>query len=74
MQYEDGYGSSLKCGYGTYTVKSDSSVEVKDCELVNGEYKCQSGVISIENPNSSPVLGRTWYAALDERKFCYFSE
>jgi hypothetical protein len=68
MKYEDAYGSSLTCGYGTYTPLDDNSVKVVDCELSDGKYSCLTGIISVDEPENMPLEGRTSYAYFDNRK------
>lgn len=71
MKYEDVYGSSLKCGYGTYTSIDNNSVKVVDCELTDGKYSCLTGIISVDDANISPLEGRTSYAYIDNRKLIW---
>lgn len=67
-KYEDAYGSSLACGYGTYSPIDDYSIKVVDCELSEGKYSCLTGIISLEDSKSEPLEGRTSYAYFDKRK------
>ncbi|XP_070504548.1 apolipoprotein D-like [Chironomus tepperi] len=68
MKYDDAYGSSLTCGYGTYYPIDDSSVKVIDCELSQGKYSCLTGIISLEDSSTVPLSGRTSYAYFDNPK------
>lgn len=68
MQYEDAYTSSFLCGYANYSVIDNNSVKVTFCELVNKNYSCLSGIISVTNPNRNIIEGTASYSFIDNRK------